>query len=67
MGNAVADPLGKCITWSSESLWRYTVQSNAIVHGAWDQPPLYPNFTKALKKAIALAQEEIIDAFFSGH
>ncbi|MEI8055665.1 MAG: hypothetical protein WCH10_06755 [bacterium] len=48
-------------------LWRHLVEIVEPVQGEWDQPPYYPNFTKALEVAIASAQEEIIDGFFSGH
>jgi len=48
-------------------LWRHLVEIEEPVQGEWDQPPSYPNFTKALELAIASAQEEIVDGFFSGH
>lgn len=48
-------------------LWRHIMTVEEPVQGEWDQPPYYPNFNKALAHATTLAQEEIIDSFFSGH
>lgn len=48
-------------------LWRHLATIEEVVGGAWDQPPNYPNFTRALKEAINAAQDEVLDSFFSGH
>lgn len=48
-------------------LWRHSVRIEKPVIGEWDQPPSYPNFTKALMSAAHAAKEELMDSFFSGH
>lgn len=48
-------------------LWRQLAHVEEPVHGDWDQPPSYPNFTQALKEAVHEAQEILINSFFSGH
>ncbi len=52
---------------SKKVLWRHLADIEEPVKGAWDQPPVYPNFTAALQEAFSSAQEELIDSFFSGH
>lgn len=45
-------------------LWRQTVSARIPVGGEWDQPPHYPNFDKALDKAITSAKLQLLSSFF---
>jgi len=47
-------------------LWRHETEILQPVEGAWDQPPNYPNFTRALQVAVNDAKQELLDSFFSG-
>lgn len=59
---------GKLIdTTTNKILWRHRATSTEEVNGPWDQPPYYPNVTKAIRVAANNAQEELLDSFFSGH
>lgn len=51
---------------NNKILWRYTSSVTLPVDGKWDQPPNYPNFTRALNKAIYLSKSELLDNFFTG-
>ena len=44
-------------------LWRKNVDAVAPILGRWDQPPNYPNATKAIKLAIKLAGKDITQSF----
>jgi hypothetical protein len=48
-------------------LWRYKATVTIPVKGEWDQPPAYGNLKNALQVAIATAQDEVLNNFFSGH
>ncbi len=54
-------------TQNHRILWRYIADVTMQVKGNWDQPPSYPNLTSALKVAMATAQQEVLENFFSGH
>lgn len=55
------DPMTK------QLLWRHTSMITQPVDGEWDQPPSYPNFSRALQVAVRSAQQELVDSFFSGN
>lgn len=46
-------------------LWRHHVKEKVDVDGHWDQPPNYPNFTRALDTAIAQCKSELLEDFFA--
>lgn len=45
-------------------LWRYTSQSILDIPRPWHQPPNYPNVTIALKKAVRLSTQDLLNNFF---
>lgn len=47
--------------------WRHLAEIRVPIRGEWDQPSNYPNVTAAIKEAIVLSKQEILDSFFSGH
>lgn len=49
----------------NKTLWRFSTEQKVKVEGKWDQPPQYPNFTRALDKAASQANQAIINDFFS--
>ncbi len=50
---------------NNKILWRYKTEISSSIDGPWDQPPLYPNFTAALRRAIKFSKEDIIDNFLN--
>ena len=50
-------------TKNNKILWRYHTNVTVPVKGEWDQEPNYPNFTKALHKALHLCRKEMVDNF----
>lgn len=66
------DPQGYCVITgelrdrSNRVLWHYQASASQPVEGAWDQPPSYPNLTRAIKVAAQSATQELIDSFFAG-
>lgn len=44
-------------------LWRHRSNVILAVEGDWDQPPAYPNFDRALKRAVRQASTELLDSF----
>lgn len=68
------DPKAYCVlkgelidTNNNQVLWRYKSDILQPIQGNWDQSPNYPNLTHALENAEALAEQEMIASFFSGH
>lgn len=63
--NAVCILTGQLIDLdTNQILWRYTAKYFIPVKSPWNQPPHYPNFTKALNSAIANAKQDLLDDFF---
>jgi hypothetical protein len=52
---------------TNKVLWHYNASISEPINGEWDQPPAYPNLTAAMKQAVAVAQDELLDSFFSGN
>lgn len=52
---------------TNKVLWRYKASISEAIQGPWDQPPNYPNMTKAINVAVNSARQELLDSFFSGH
>lgn len=49
---------------SNRILWRFNTSAVVPVDGDWDQEPHYPNFDRALKKAVKQASEQLLNNFF---
>ncbi len=66
------DPKAYCVITgelrdtANQVLWHYQASASEQVEGAWDQPPNYPNLTKAIEVAIHSAEQELMDSFFAG-
>jgi ABC-type uncharacterized transport system auxiliary subunit len=52
-------------TKDNKVIWRYKADVLQPIIGNWDQPPTYPNLDTAIKQAVTIAQQEILDNFFT--
>lgn len=63
---AVCDLTGRLVdVRNNHILWRYATHEILAVQGKWDQPPNYPSFTKTLKRAVVIAQQDLLENFFT--